>query len=44
MPKKPKSQARDAFGTNQRELWEHIQSENLATAAYKLAVLIRKIT
>ena len=29
---------------NQRELWKHIQSENLATAAYKLTVLITKIT
>jgi len=34
----------DAFGTDERELWEHIQTENLATAAYKLAALIRKIT
>ena len=42
--KKPKSHARDIYGTNQRELWEHIYSENLATAAYKLAVLIGKIT
>ena len=44
MPKKTKKSIIDIYGTNQRELWEHIQSENLATAAYKLAVLIRKIT
>ena len=43
-PKKPKSHARDAYGTNQRELWKHIYSENLETAAYKLAVLIKKIS
>ena len=43
-PKKPKSTARDINGISQRELWEHIQSENLQMAAYKLAQLIQNVT
>jgi len=30
-PKKPKSHARDAYGTNQRELWEHIRKSSYSS-------------
>ena len=43
-PKRPKSNTRDINGISQRELWEYISSENLQTAAYKLAIIIKNLT
>ena len=40
-PHKPKSTARDINGFNQRELFEHIKSKNIYTAALKLANIIQ---